>query len=127
LFLFCLILAPFAAWPWRQWRRNKLSQDTDSPPLLSPSPSRERAANTVGEKAPVPASPVVYCSQYRTQEYERQNGSLLGNEKVVEWLCNVETAYSSNGPAVPSPLNAAPSLNCLNSTLPAILRRDQYI
>jgi hypothetical protein len=40
------------------------------------------------------------------EEYEQQNGQLPGNKKVGELLRNVETAYSSNRPAVPSPQNA---------------------
>jgi hypothetical protein len=102
----------------------EMQQATDSPPPRSP--SRESTANTVtvGEEAPVPASPVVYCSQYRTQEYERPNGPLPGNEKVGEWLCNMETAYWSKGLAAPSPLNAALSLNGLDSMLPAAPCKD---
>jgi hypothetical protein len=37
--------------------------------------------NIVDEEAPVPASPVIYCSQYRMKEYERENGPQPGNEK----------------------------------------------
>ena len=82
------------------------------------SPSRERCANIVDEEAPVPASPVIYCSQYRMEEYERENGPLPGNEKVGEWLHDVETAYL---PAASSPGNS------LKPTLPTAPRKDQYV
>jgi len=82
------------------------------------SPSRERCANIVDEEAPFPASPVIYCSQYRMEEYERENGPLPGNEKVGEWLHTVETAY----------LPAASSQgNGLKPTLPAAPPKDQYV
>jgi hypothetical protein len=93
-----------------------MQQAIDSlPPLL---PSQERTANSVGEEAPVPALPVVYSSQYSldggVQVALLQNGPLSGNNKVGEWLSNVETAslHPSDGPAVVSPLNCTP--NCLN-------------
>ena len=58
-------------------------QATDSPPQRSP-------------------SPVVYCSQYRMEEYKLQNGSMPGNEKVGDWL-------RANGPSpYPSPPAAPP-------------------
>jgi hypothetical protein len=82
----------------------EMQQATDSQPQRSP--SRERAANRVGEEAPFPTSSIVYCFQYMMKVYKQQNGPLPGNEKVGEWLRNVETAYSSNGPAAPSHLNS---------------------
>jgi hypothetical protein len=72
-----------------------VQQATDSLPQRSL--SRERAVNSIGEEEPPPASPVVYCSQYRMEEYEQQNGPLPGNEKVGEWLRNVETACGGAG------------------------------
>jgi hypothetical protein len=42
-------------------------------------PSRECAANIVDEEAQLPASPVIYCFQYRMEEYKLENGQLLGN------------------------------------------------
>jgi hypothetical protein len=73
------LVAPFAAWPWRLWRCNK---------HLTPCNGVRRVLS---------ASPVVYCSQYRMEEYERQIGPLPGNEKVGNWLQSVarETAYWS--------------------------------
>jgi hypothetical protein len=58
-------------------------------------------------------------------EYELQKGPLPGSIKAGEWLRNVETAYSSDGPAVASPVNGAP--NGLNPTLPAAPHNDQYV
>ena len=43
------------------------------------------AARTVIEEAP--ASSIIYCSQYRMDDYKRQNGPLLGHKKVESWLC----------------------------------------
>ena len=68
-----------------------VQQAADSMPPRSP--SRERCANIVDEEAPVPASPVIYCSQYRMEEYEREHGPLPRNEKVGKWLHDMETAY----------------------------------
>ena len=48
------------------------NQRADSPPPRSQNP--ERAASPVVGEAP--ASPIVHCSQYRMEEYERQNGSI---------------------------------------------------
>jgi hypothetical protein len=65
----------------------EMQQATDSLPLRSPSesPSPEGAAISVGEEAPVSVSPVVYCSQYKMEEYERQIGPPPGNGKVGYW------------------------------------------
>jgi hypothetical protein len=52
------------------------NQQVDSPPQWSPSPTR--AASPVVDEAS--ASPIVHCSQYRVEEYERQNGPLSGHE-----------------------------------------------
>ena len=60
----------------------EMQQASDSLELRSPSP--KSAENLASEEAPAPASPVVYCSQYRMEEYERQIGPLPGNEKVGE-------------------------------------------
>jgi hypothetical protein len=68
-----------------------MQQATDSLPQRSL--SRERAVNSIQHhqsSTPPPASPVVYCSQYRMEEYEQQNGPLPGNE-------NVETACGGAG------------------------------
>ena len=105
--------------PSRAVRRLALENMQQASDLVPPrSLSRERSANIVDEEAPVPASPVIYCSQYRMEEYERENGPLPGNEKVGEWLHNVETAYL---PAASSPVNG------LNPTLAAAPRKDQYV
>jgi len=93
-----------------------VQQAADSVPPRSP--SRERFANIVDEEAPVPASPGIYCSQYRMEEYERENGPLPGNEKVCEWLHDVETAYL---PAASSPGNSR------KPTLPTAPRKNQYV
>ena len=82
----------------------------DSPPPRSPSP--ERAASPVVGKAP--ASPIVHCSQYRMEEYERQNGPIPGHNMVSDWLRNVQAAYEFDGQAS-------------YSTPPAAPRKDQYI
>ena len=75
------------------------NQQADSPPERSP--SSEPAANPVVEEAP--ASPIVHCSQYRMEEYQRQNGPLPGHEKVG-WHCEVQAAYESDGPlSYPTP------------------------
>ena len=106
----------------------EIQQASESLPPQSP---LRAASLSVGESPPPPvpvspASPVVYCSQYRMVEYERQNGPLPGNENVGKWLRNVQTAYSSDGPAAVSPLtrNAEPSLN---PTRPVAPRKDQYV
>ena len=95
-----------------------MQQAIDSLPARSPSRERAGAANIADEEAPLPASPVIYCSQYRMEEYERENGPLPGNEMVGEWLHNVETAYS---PAASSQGNG------LNPTLPAAPPKDKYV
>ena len=66
-------------------------QQADSPAPRSPtleranlpaprSPSPELAPSPVVEEAP--ASPIVHCSQYRMEEYERQSGQLPRHDKV---------------------------------------------
>ena len=55
------------------------NQQADSPPPWSPSPTR--AASPVVDEAS--ASPIVHCSQYRVEEYERQNGPLSGHDKLT--------------------------------------------
>ena len=117
---------PQARPPVVRLQTSEIQQAAESCPLPSPqlaaSPSAAESPSTLDPVSP--ASPVVYCSQYRMEEYERQNGPLPGNEKVGEWLHNVQTAYSSDGPAAVLPLNAEPSLN---PTLPAAPRKDQYV
>ena len=85
------------------------NQQPESPPQRSPSP--ERAKSPAVEEAQ--ASPIAHCSQYRTEEYELQNGAHPAgdprHEKVGGWL---QAAYASDGP-YPTPL-AAP-------------RKDQYV
>jgi len=75
----------------------------DTPPRRSPSPPR--AASPAAEEPP--ASPVVYCSQYRMAEYERQNGPLPDHDKVDGWLRAVQAAHESDGQTPP----AAPPKN----------------
>ena len=96
----------------------EMQQAIDSLPARLPSRELAGAANIADEEAPLPASPVIYCSQYRMEEYERENGPLPGNEMVGEWLHNVETAYS---PAASSQGNG------LNPTLPAAPPKDKYV
>ena len=85
-------------------------QAADSTPGRSPSPPRP--ASPAAEEPP--ASPEVYCSQYRMEEYERQNGPLPGRDKVGGWLRDVRAAYESDGPSFyPSP--------------PAAPHKDQYV
>lgn len=55
------------------------------------------AAGPVVEETQV--SPIVSCSQYRMEKYERQNGPLQGHETVGCWLRDVQTAYASDGPS----------------------------
>jgi hypothetical protein len=62
----------------------EMQQASDSLELRLPTRSPKRSENLVGEEAQDPASPVVYCSQYRMEEYEWQIGPLPGNEKVGE-------------------------------------------
>ena len=95
----------------------EMQQAIDSLPARSPSRERAGAANIADEEAPLPASPVIYCSQYRMEEYERENGPLPGNEKVGEWLHDVETAY----------LTAASPGNSLNPMLPTAPRKDHFV
>jgi hypothetical protein len=53
--------------------------------------------HTVGEDSEAPSfqhhplSTALAASQNRMEEYERQNGPLPGNEKISEWICNMET------------------------------------
>ena len=70
------------------------------------------AARPVIEEAP--ASSIVYCSQYRREDYERQNGPLPRHERVGGWLRDVQAAYSSGGSS-PYP------------TLPSAPRKDEYV
>ena len=86
------------------------NQQADSPLLRSPSP--ERAASPVVEEAP--ASPIVHCSQYRMEEYERQNGPLPGHDKVDGWLRDIQAVYESDGPS-------------FYPTQPAAPRKDRYV
>ena len=63
-------------------------------------------ALSVVEKAV--ASSIVYCSQYRMEDYELQNGPLPGHEKVGGWLRDVQAAYASDRPSpYPTPPGAA--------------------
>jgi len=91
------------------------------------SPSPERSANSVVEESPPPlddvspvspASPAIYCSQYRLEEYERQNGPPAGYEKVGGWLRDVKAANESEGPEPPRDRYPTP---------PAAPRKDQYV
>ena len=66
------------------------NQQADS--LQQRSPLSERAASPVVKEAQ--ASPIIYCSQSRMEEYERQNWPLHRHEKVGGWLCEVQAAYS---------------------------------
>ena len=84
----------------------------DLQPQQSESPSPERAASPVVKEAQ--ASPIVHCSQYRKEDYERQNRSLPGHEKVGSWLRDVQAAYESYGPSS-------------YLTQPAAPRKDQYV
>ena len=84
------------------------NQQPELPPQQSPSPGR--AASPVIEEAL--ASPMVYCSQFRMEAYERQNEPL--HQKVGGWLRAVQAAYASDGPS-PYP------------TPPGTLHKDQYI
>ena len=85
-------------------------QAASSTPGRSPSPPLP--ASPAAEEPP--ASPEVYCSQYRMEEYERQNGPLPGHDKVGGWLRDVRAAYESDGPSFyPSP--------------PAAPHKDQYV
>ena len=70
------------------------------------------AASPVIEEAP--ASSIVYCSQYRMEDHEWQNGLLPGHEKVGGWLRDVQAAYASDGPP-PYP------------TPPGAPRKDQHV
>ena len=106
--------------PSRAVRRLALENMQQASDLVPPrSLSRERSANIVDEEAPVPASPVIYCSQYRMEEYERENGPLSGNEKVGEWIHNVETESPSASPPPVGPVRYP--------TPPAAPPKDDYI
>ena len=72
---------------------------------LAPRSSPGCESSPVVEKTPV--SPIVHCSQYRLEQYERQNGPLTGYEKVGDWLRDVQAAYASDGPSPCQP-QAAP-------------------
>ena len=67
------------------------------------------AARPVIEKAP--ASSIVYCSQYKMEDYEQQNGSLPRHDKarVGSWLCDVQAAYASDESS-PTRRRPAPSV-----------------
>ena len=82
--------------PSRAVRRLAVAnQQPESPPPRSPTRNPGRAANPVIEEAP--ASPMVYCSQYRMEAYERRNEPL--HQKVGGWLRDLQAAYASDGPS----------------------------
>ena len=56
-----------------------------------------------------PASSIVYCSQYRMEDYERP-----WHKQAGSWLRDVQAAYASDGPS-PDP------------TPPGAQRKDQYV
>ena len=97
--------------PPRAVRRLTMDKNqADSPPPRSPSP--ERAASPVPlnldrrcEVEKAPASPIVHCSQYRTEEYRLD---------VASGIVQPEAAYESDGP----------SSYPLAPTAP---RKDQYV
>jgi hypothetical protein len=88
-----LLLAPFAAWLWC-WMQQAIDYlPRRSVRRSSPSHGRDSRARRQysAEEVPVPASSIIYCSQYRIEEYKQEKGPLPGNEKISEWLHNVET------------------------------------
>jgi hypothetical protein len=71
-----------------------MQQASDS--LQQRLPSPKRAANLVGKEAPDPALPVVYCSQYRMEEYELQILPLPRNKAVAPSAAQHKHKYVSD-------------------------------
>ena len=98
---------------------SQMAADTLPPP--SPLSSQDHESSPVVEESP--ASPIVHCSQYRLEEYERQNGPVTGrecHERVGGWLRDVQAANASNG-------RSPPSVDLSYSTLLAAQPKDQYV
>ena len=101
------ITSPLPSLPMPTHRavRRLTIEDQQAADTLPRRSSPDRDSSPVVEESP--ASPIVHCSQYRLEEYEKENGPLTGHdcqEKVGGWLRDVQAAYSSDGLLPPDPV-----------------------